>query len=100
MPLGAPEDTAAGRVFRGLVNDPVLVPLNQPGRAEQRVEPVRPLGLSNLVEGIFGKPSAMASAWPAISSWLKALSCWPRDNPRNIETWEMLYLLDFSSKDR
>ena len=25
MPLGAPEDTASGRVFRGLVDDPVLV---------------------------------------------------------------------------
>jgi len=43
VPLGVPEDTASGRVFRGLVNDPVLVPLPQPGRAEQRVEQVRPL---------------------------------------------------------
>ncbi|MGD0042906.1 MAG: hypothetical protein ABSE84_21300, partial [Isosphaeraceae bacterium] len=33
---------SSGRVFRGLVNDPVLVPLNQPGSAEQRVEQVRP----------------------------------------------------------
>ena len=55
--------------------------------------------LSNLVEGIFGKPPARLLAWSAISSWLKALSCASRQPPKR-ETQEKLFLLDSSNKDQ
>lgn len=97
MPLGAPEDTASGRVFRGLVNDPVLVPLNQPGSAEQRVEQVRPLveqsGRGHLWEAA-GKRVRLVGNLELAEGVVVSSS---RQPP---EKQEKLFLLDSSNKDR
>ncbi len=99
MPLGAPEDTASGRDFRGLVDDPVLVPLPQPGSAEQRVEPVRPLveqsGRGHLWEAA-GKRIRLVGNLELAEGVVVLAS----RQPAKRETQEKHFLLDSSNKDR
>jgi len=95
VPLGAPEDTASGRVFRGLVNDPVLVPLPQPGSAEQRVEQVRP----PVEQSGRGHLSGRKHLWEAAGKRVRLVGNLVLAT-RQPEKQEKLFLLDSSKKDR
>jgi len=72
-----------------MVHGPVLVPLPQPGRAEQRVEQVRPL-----VE-----QSGRGHLWEAAGKRVRLVGNLVLAT-RQPEKQEKLFLLDSSKKDR